>query len=593
MNRPLAAVGAVASAALALAGIQVAGAGAASANPAGTGLVISEVFTGATNAAAPYDADYAELYNPTAGALSLSGLSLQVRKADDTVIGTVPLAGSVAAGTHFLVQLDEAGEPSASHLDLPTPDATGSLDMADVADAAEVVLGNAATYGTGNLAGAAEVTDMAGFAGASSFEAAAADLPSTLSTTHNSINRADSGADTDNNATDLTWAGPTPANSTSLATRIAPTITADTTQYIAFLASGHTAWPTRLGTAYVAVTAAGDDGTPTGTVQVTFTDHADHVSNEGGIGSAGTGHAVGIIGTAGLAPGAYDVTVHYNGDATYTPATIHATVTLEAGSTASTVSAPDATVTAGQDLLSSITVEQATEGGATPTGVVSIWKGNTILTASSGVQLNGTGGASVTVPYADLAPGDNTLTVKYSGDDTYAASSSTFTVTTPAFASTTTVTAPATTVGAAGHVAVKVAATGATATGDVTLTGAGPAQTKAIDANGNVTFDLPATLGVGSYTLTASYAGVVADRVLASTGTATYKVNAAAVVKPPVVTPQQTAAQKKLAKDQAALTKAKKQYKKAHGAKKSKLKKKIAKLKKTVKKDKKKVKAGK
>lgn len=69
-------------------------------------------------------------------------------------------------------------------------------------------------------------------------------------------------------------------------------------------------------------------------------------------------------------------------------------------------------------------------------------------------------------------------------------------------------------------------------------------------------------------------------------------------VKPPTgggtthVTPP-TAAQKKLTKDKAALAKAKKQYKKAHGAKKAKLKKKIAKLKKTIKKDQKNVKAGK
>lgn len=58
-------------------------------------------------------------------------------------------------------------------------------------------------------------------------------------------------------------------------------------------------------------------------------------------------------------------------------------------------------------------------------------------------------------------------------------------------------------------------------------------------------------------------------------------------------TPVKTAAQKKLAKDKAALAKAKKQLKKAHGHKKTVLKKKIAKLNKAIKKDKKNVKAGK
>ncbi|WGL53039.1 Ig-like domain repeat protein [Nocardioides sp. BP30] len=593
MNRPLAAVGVVAGAALALGGLQAVGASTASADPAGTGLVISEVFTGASNSAAPYDADFVELYNPTSAELSLSGLSLQVRRADDSVIGTVALTGGVAAGTHFLVQLDEANDATTSHLDLPTPDAAGSLAMADVQNAAEVVLGNAATYGTGDLSAAPGVTDMVGFAGASSYETHAAELPSTVTTTYNSISRADSGADTNDNSADLTWVGPTPTDAAApAAARTAPSLSADSTSLLVIAGVSGDSWPTRLGAAYISSKVSGAQGgpTPTGTVRVFGP--AGFAANEAPVGNYGTSN-LSVLGTAGLAPGTYDLTVVYEGDATYAPATTHASLSLTAGATASTVSASDVTLADGQPYQKTITVAPASGTGDAPTGVVSVWDGGTILTSSYGVALDG-GAASVEIPYASLAPGDNRLTVKYSGDDTYAPSSKAITVSTPGIASTTTVTAPATTVGTAGRASVKVAATGASATGEVTLTGAGPAQTKAIGAGGSVTFDLPATLAAGSYTLTASYAGALTDRVLASTGTTTYKVNA--VTKPPTGGPHVTGptqAQKKLAHDQAKLTKTKKAYKKAHGAKKAKLKKKIAKLKKTIKKDKSAVRAGK
>ena len=43
---------------------------AASANPAGTGLVISEVYGGGGNGGATYTHDFIELYNPTASAIA-------------------------------------------------------------------------------------------------------------------------------------------------------------------------------------------------------------------------------------------------------------------------------------------------------------------------------------------------------------------------------------------------------------------------------------------------------------------------------------------------------------------------------------------
>ena len=80
---------------------------AASANPAGTGLVISEVYGGGTNSGAPdtYGNDFIELYNPTANDISVSGWSVQYKSAFGTgAFAVTPLSGVVKAGAHYLVQ---------------------------------------------------------------------------------------------------------------------------------------------------------------------------------------------------------------------------------------------------------------------------------------------------------------------------------------------------------------------------------------------------------------------------------------------------------------------------------------------------------
>ena len=93
--------------------------------------------------------------------------------------------------------------------------------------------------------------------------------------------------------------------------------------------------------------------------------------------------------------------------------------------------------------------------------------------------------------------------------------------------STTTVSAPATTYGRG--VTVTVTVTNADS-GNVTLSGAGAAQTKAVSA-GKAIFTLPRTLGARSYALTATYAGSAA--VATSTGHGTQPGAQAAGGQPP------------------------------------------------------------
>ncbi|MBA2384229.1 MAG: lamin tail domain-containing protein, partial [Actinobacteria bacterium] len=49
----------------------------ATANPAGTGVVISQVYGGGGNSGATYTNDFIELYNPTAASIPLTGWSVQ------------------------------------------------------------------------------------------------------------------------------------------------------------------------------------------------------------------------------------------------------------------------------------------------------------------------------------------------------------------------------------------------------------------------------------------------------------------------------------------------------------------------------------
>ena len=115
---------------------------AAPAQAASGGLVISEVF-GANGAAAAYNQDYVEIYNPTASAISLTGKSVQYRAATSGAASSkVDLpAITLPAGAHFLV-----GGASST----PTTAATISPDAANTGmnlsgTAGVVVLANSQT----------------------------------------------------------------------------------------------------------------------------------------------------------------------------------------------------------------------------------------------------------------------------------------------------------------------------------------------------------------------------------------------------------------------------------------------------------------
>ncbi|WP_127480843.1 ExeM/NucH family extracellular endonuclease [Nocardioides pantholopis] len=189
--------------------------GPAQADPAGSGLVISEVYGGggATTGSPAYAADFVELYNPTDAAVPLAGLSLQYRSAAFSSTGSpsvATLTGTVPAGRHYLVQVSTGTLGPA----LSGVDETTATPLSMAAGSGQVLLaeGTAPVRTLGDLAGAPGLVDMVGYGTATSFEAAPTGSALSSAT---SAQRAAGGADTDDNGADFTRTAPTPTGSGS------------------------------------------------------------------------------------------------------------------------------------------------------------------------------------------------------------------------------------------------------------------------------------------------------------------------------------------------------------------------------------------
>lgn len=252
------------------------------ADPAGTGVVINEVYGGGGNSGSHYKADFVELYNPAAAPVDLTGATVQYRSATGTSPTKTALTGTIAAHGHYLVQ--ESVGTSGDQVALPTPDATGTVAMS--ATGGVVILASSSTSiaTQGDLAGVTGVVDAVGWgASTTSFEGTAP-APATDNTT--SVDRTDA-KDTDQNNADLVTAAPTPQSAatdtggtpsltvTNPGTQSATTGTATTP--LTLSASGGTApytWTATGLPAGLAISAGGViSGTPTaaGTSSVTAT----------------------------------------------------------------------------------------------------------------------------------------------------------------------------------------------------------------------------------------------------------------------------------------------------------------------------------
>jgi 5'-nucleotidase len=182
------------------------------ANPAGTGLVISEAYVNGGSSGASYLNKFVELYNPTASALSLTGDTLQYRAPTSTVVPSgsqvFALSGTVAAHGHFLIQLPGNGATSNPGAPLPTPDLNTGGSVNPGAGGGTLFV---AASASGVLPTDASVIDKIGWGTSNSPEGTA---PTGNSLTL-SYQRTAAGTDTDNNAADFSTAAPAPQNAAS------------------------------------------------------------------------------------------------------------------------------------------------------------------------------------------------------------------------------------------------------------------------------------------------------------------------------------------------------------------------------------------
>ena len=184
--------------------------GSASAAPSTT-VVISEVYGGGGNSGATLKNDFVELQNVAATDADLSGFSVQYAPASGSSWQVTSLSGSAPHGAHFLIGEASGGTTGA---DLPAPDNTGTINMSATAGTIALVHSTSALtcHTAADCASDPSIVDLVGYGSTATIREGSA-APAGSNTT--SLQRAASGADTDNNAADFTAAAPTPENSGS------------------------------------------------------------------------------------------------------------------------------------------------------------------------------------------------------------------------------------------------------------------------------------------------------------------------------------------------------------------------------------------
>src|SRR2546422_4425254 len=134
-----------------------------------TSIVISQVYGGGGNSGATFKNDFIEIFNRGSAPVELTGWSVQYASSAGTTWQGTNLSGTLQPGQYYLIQ--EAPGAGGS-TNLPTPDATGMVNMS--ATGGKVALVNATTLLSGSgCPFAASVLDFVGYGGANCFETSA------------------------------------------------------------------------------------------------------------------------------------------------------------------------------------------------------------------------------------------------------------------------------------------------------------------------------------------------------------------------------------------------------------------------------------
>jgi DNA/RNA endonuclease G (NUC1)/fibronectin type 3 domain-containing protein len=179
--------------------------------PAALGVVISQVYGGGGNAGATLKNDFVELFNRGTQTVNLNGWNVHYASATATVwtatSSPTPLVGSIAPGQHYLVQ-ELAG--AGGTVNLPTPDATGTIAMG--ATAGKIALVGSAVALTGQCPTGTFIADFVGYGPTANCFEGAGPTAATANTTA-ALRNANGCNETNNNGADFTVGAPNPRNS--------------------------------------------------------------------------------------------------------------------------------------------------------------------------------------------------------------------------------------------------------------------------------------------------------------------------------------------------------------------------------------------
>ncbi|HPA26563.1 MAG TPA: lamin tail domain-containing protein [Acidobacteriota bacterium] len=173
-------------------------------------VVISQVYGGGGNSGSTYKNDFIELFNAGGTTQNLAGWAVQYTSSAGTSwTNKTDLSGSIPAGGYYLIKEAAGG---AGTVDLPTPDATGTIMMS--ATAGKVALTDTTTFLSGSCPTGGAIQDFVGYGTTADCYEGSGPAPApnnATSDSRNSLGCADSG----DNASDFTVGAPNPRNSAS------------------------------------------------------------------------------------------------------------------------------------------------------------------------------------------------------------------------------------------------------------------------------------------------------------------------------------------------------------------------------------------
>ena len=177
-------------------------------------VVISQVYGGGGNTGARFKNDFIEVFNRGTSTVDLAGWSVQQASASGTSWSVTALCPTgpclLAPGKYFLVKEASSG---AVGIDLPTPDATGTSNLAATSGKIALVSNTTAFVGSGCPFGAA-IIDFVGYGTTTDCSENSTHATPPSNTTAD-FRKSGGCVDTNDNAADFVTSAPNPRNSSS------------------------------------------------------------------------------------------------------------------------------------------------------------------------------------------------------------------------------------------------------------------------------------------------------------------------------------------------------------------------------------------